>query len=69
MVLIASSVTMVMAWASLKMENFENFRLYMALTVLLALTFLVVKIFWEYIPKIEHHHTMRRITSSPSITL
>ncbi len=58
MVLIASSVTMVMAWASLKMDNFENFRVYMALTVLLALTFIIVKVFWEYIPKIEHHHTM-----------
>lgn len=56
MVLIASSVTMVMAWASLKMNNFENFRVYLASTVFLALVFLIVKIFWEYIPKFEHGH-------------
>jgi heme/copper-type cytochrome/quinol oxidase subunit 3 len=49
-VLITSSVTMVMAWASLKMHNLSRYKLYMALTVLLALVFLVVK-FFEY----EHH--------------
>jgi heme/copper-type cytochrome/quinol oxidase subunit 3 len=49
-VLITSSVTMVMAWASLKMHNLSRYKLYMALTVLLALVFLVVKYF-EY----EHH--------------
>jgi len=49
-VLITSSVTMVMAWASLKMHNLGRYKLYMALTVLLALVFLVVK-FFEY----EHH--------------
>ncbi|MEE9165848.1 MAG: cytochrome c oxidase subunit 3 [Candidatus Neomarinimicrobiota bacterium] len=56
MVLIASSVTMVMAWASLRMNNFENFRVYLTSTVFLALIFLIVKIFWEYIPKIHHAH-------------
>jgi cytochrome c oxidase subunit 3 len=49
-VLITSSVTMVMAWASLKMNNFGKFRLYIGSTVLLALLFLVVKYF-EY----AHH--------------
>ena len=49
-VLISSSVTMVMAWASLKMHNFSKFRLHLGLTIGLALTFLVVKYF-EY----EHH--------------
>ncbi len=49
-VLISSSVTMVMAWASLKMNDFKKFRLNLGLTILLALTFLVVK-FFEY----EHH--------------
>jgi cytochrome c oxidase subunit III len=49
-VLIASSVTMVMAWASLKMQNFAKFRVHLGATILLALTFLVVK-FFEY----EHH--------------
>jgi heme/copper-type cytochrome/quinol oxidase subunit 3 len=49
-VLITSSVTMVMAWASLKMNDFGKHRLYLALTVLLACVFLVVKYF-EY----AHH--------------
>jgi heme/copper-type cytochrome/quinol oxidase subunit 3 len=51
-ILIASSVTMVMAWASLKMHAFERFRVYLGLTVLLALVFLVNKGF-EYA---EHFH-------------
>ena len=54
LVLIASSVTMVMAWASLKMENFGRFRLYLGGTVLLALVFLVIKSF-EYGDKFGHH--------------
>jgi heme/copper-type cytochrome/quinol oxidase subunit 3 len=55
MVLIASSVTMVMSWASLKMNNFGKFRLYMGTTVLLAFVFLVIKAI-EYSEKFEHHH-------------
>ncbi len=54
MVLIASSVTMVMSWASLKMRNFGKFRLYMGTTILLAVLFLFVKGF-EYHAKFEHH--------------
>jgi cytochrome c oxidase subunit 3 len=53
MLLIASSVTMVMAWASLKMRRFGSFRLHMGLTILLALGFLVVKYF-EYSAKFHH---------------
>jgi cytochrome c oxidase subunit III len=55
MVLITSSVTMVMAWASLELKNLSKYKLYMALTVLLGLVFLVVKAF-EYSHKFEHHH-------------
>jgi cytochrome c oxidase subunit III len=47
MVLITSSVTMVMSWASLKMKNFGGYRRYMGSTILLALAFLAVKSF-EY---------------------
>ncbi len=54
MVLIASSVTMVMAWASLKMNEFSKFKLYLGLTVLLAFGFLVIKAF-EYEAKFSHH--------------
>ncbi len=56
LVLITSSVTMVMAWASLKMEKFNKFRMYLGLTILLALTFLMVKAY-EYGAKFatEYH--------------
>ena len=53
-VLIASSVTMVMAWASLKMNDFGKFRLYLGSTVGLAVLFLVVKAY-EYSDKFSHH--------------
>ena len=56
MVLIVSSVTVVMAWASLRMNDLKKYKLYMGLTILLGLVFLVVKIMFEYLPKIEHHH-------------
>lgn len=53
--LIASSVTVVLAWASLKMNQFPKFRLYMALTILLSFVFLVIKYF-EYSHKFHHGH-------------
>jgi len=53
-VLITSSVTMVMAWAACKLNDFRKFRLYLGLTILLALVFLVVKGF-EYNLKFQHH--------------
>ena len=53
-VLITSSVTMVFAWVSLKLNQFGKFKLYLGLTILLALTFLVVKTF-EYSAKFSHH--------------
>jgi heme/copper-type cytochrome/quinol oxidase subunit 3 len=46
-VLIGSSVTMVMAWASLKMHDWAKHRMFLALTVALSCVFLVVKYF-EY---------------------
>ena len=46
-VLISSSVTMVMAWASLKMKDFENFKQFLAATLGLSMVFLVIKAF-EY---------------------
>src|SRR6266853_3800845 len=41
--LISSSVTMVMAWASLKMNQWGKHRLYLSLTVVLSLLFLLNK--------------------------
>jgi heme/copper-type cytochrome/quinol oxidase subunit 3 len=51
-VLITSSVTMVMAWASLKRDQFGRYRLYMGLTVLCGLGFLFIK-YLEYSHKFE----------------
>jgi heme/copper-type cytochrome/quinol oxidase subunit 3 len=54
LVLITSSVTMVMAWASLMRNRFGQFRLYMGGTVLLGFVFLIIKYF-EYSAKFDHH--------------
>ena len=55
MVLISSSITMVMAWASLKMNSLPKFRMYMAATILFSFVFLVIKYF-EYSTKFHHNH-------------
>ena len=44
LVLITSSITTVMAWASLKMNQFSRFKFYHAITILCALTFVVHQI-------------------------
>ncbi len=54
LILITSSVTMVMSWASLKMDQFVAFKRYLAATIGLGLLFLVVKAF-EYNDKFSHH--------------
>ncbi|MBI1805826.1 MAG: cytochrome c oxidase subunit 3 [Ignavibacteria bacterium] len=46
-VLITSSITMVMSWASLMMKDFKKYRIYMGATFLLGVVFLVIKAF-EY---------------------
>ena len=53
-VLITSSVTMVMSWASLMMKEFKKFRMYMGFTILLGLGFLTVKSA-EYKAKFVHY--------------
>lgn len=54
-VLITSSVTMVMAWASLARRNWGKFQLYMWLTVLAGVGFCVIK-YLEYTSKFDHHY-------------
>lgn len=54
LILITSSITMVMSWASLTIKNFASFKKYMSLTIFLGIAFLVVKAF-EYGAKFEHH--------------
>jgi heme/copper-type cytochrome/quinol oxidase subunit 3 len=55
-VLITSSITMVLAWASCKMGSIPRFRLWMGATIALAFVFLVVKYF-EYKHKFDLGHT------------
>jgi len=52
-ILISSSVTMVLAWASLAKNDFKKFRVFMAITVLCGFGFLIVKYF-EYSAKFHH---------------
>lgn len=53
-VLISSSVTVVLAWASLKMGNFARFKLCQGITILCALAFMVIKSV-EYSDKFTHY--------------
>jgi heme/copper-type cytochrome/quinol oxidase subunit 3 len=60
-VLISSSITMVLALAAIQRENVKQFALYMVATMLLGVTFLVVKGF-EY-----HHKIHEGLTISSSL--
>jgi cytochrome c oxidase subunit 3 len=53
-ILIASSVTVVMAWASLKMRRFRAYWWYMLVTILCGVIFLAVKLAYEWPQKFEH---------------
>lgn len=53
-ILIASSVTVVMSWAALKMRKFNQYRAWMAMTILLGTVFLVIKLGYEYPQKFDH---------------
>tara|TARA_Y100001970_G_scaffold44170_1_gene55159 strand:- start:2656 stop:3246 length:591 start_codon:yes stop_codon:yes gene_type:complete len=53
-VLITSSVTMVMSWVSLKLDDLKKYKLYMGITLLCSFIFLVIKYF-EYSSKFDHH--------------
>ena len=53
-VLICSSITVVMAWASLKMNNFGKFKMFQAITLLCAVIFVGIKSY-EYHDKFTHY--------------
>src|SRR5947209_8217850 len=53
-VLITSSITTVMAWASCKMNQFGRFKFFHACTILLAMTFVGIKSY-EYHDKFTHY--------------
>ena len=53
-VLIISSMTMVMAWASLKMREYASYKIYMGITILCGVIFLGIKS-KEYHDKFVHY--------------
>ena len=52
-VLITSSVTMVMSWVSLKLNDLKKYSMYMGLTLLCSFGFLIIK-YIEYTSKFDH---------------
>src|SRR5687767_6631711 len=58
-VLITSSVTVVLAWASLKVGNFRRFRMFQSVTILCALGFLGIKSI-EYKDKFTHDEIWKK---------
>ena len=53
-VLIASSVTIVLTWANLKMRKWKEAQLCLLITILCGVVFLVVKLAYEYPQKFHH---------------
>ena len=53
-ILIASSVTVVFAWAELKLGNWRKFQVYMSITLICAAVFMVLKLSIEYPSKFAH---------------
>jgi cytochrome c oxidase subunit III len=56
-VLIASSVTVVLAWASLKMNQWGRYKIFQFITILCALTFMGIKSY-EYRDKFNHYEVL-----------
>jgi len=54
-VLIASSVTVVLAWANFRLGNFKWGRIFIAITLLCGFIFMGIKAY-EYSLSFEHHH-------------
>jgi len=52
-ILITSSVTMVMSWVSLKLQDLKKYSMYMGLTLLCSFGFLIIK-YIEYTAKFDH---------------
>jgi len=54
LILIASSITVLQAWLSLKMRKFRRYQLFMAATLILSVVFMIIKIN-EYGTKFRHY--------------
>lgn len=57
-VLIASSITVVLSWAALKMNQFSRYKIYQGITILCALAFMGIKSV-EYNDKFNHYEILR----------
>lgn len=57
LVLITSSITVVLAWASLKMKRFDLFKMFQAGTLVFALAFVCIKSY-EYHDKFTHYEVV-----------
>ncbi|MDQ3281949.1 MAG: cytochrome c oxidase subunit 3 [Acidobacteriota bacterium] len=54
-VLIGSSVTVVLAWANLRLGNLRKGKIFLGITLLCGMGFMVIKSI-EYATKFQHHH-------------
>lgn len=54
LLLASSAITTLLAWVALKMKQFPRYKLYQALTIVLALVFLCIKSY-EYNDKLHHY--------------
>ena len=54
-ILIMSSVTVVLAWAALKMRRYRSYWWYMLATIMCGIIFLFVKLYYEWPQKFEHY--------------
>src|SRR5438128_10420664 len=54
-ILIMSSVTVVLAWAALKMRRYRAYWWYMLATIMCGVIFLFVKLYYEWPQKFEHY--------------
>jgi cytochrome c oxidase subunit 3 len=63
-VLIVSSITVVMSWASLKMKQFGRYKMFQSVTIVCALVFLCIKSY-EYHDKFTHYE----VDPNPGVTV
>src|SRR5207245_3837 len=63
-ILIMSSVTVVLAWAALKMRRYRAYWWYMLATIMCGVIFLFVKLYYEWPQKFEHYGVFLQPTTS-----
>ena len=56
LILIISSVTILLSWTSIRLNDLKKYKLYMGARIFLGALFLFIKVYFEYLPKIDHGH-------------